>query len=359
MCVAVNDARYEPLTFKVGNSDARRGNIVRIIHKAEYPAAADQDVLDAEIIGRKQVRVGKQLKHDFGHEKGAYCTLRRRLLETEIKMKATLPSSPLGKESASPDRYDSRLLFAIPRAESRILLGIEGALPFSGSDLWNVWELTWLTKNGRPEVAHCEIRVPAETPNIIESKSLKLYLNSYAMSRYATAAAVQATLKADLAKCAGGEVRVTVHQQPSAARAIVSQLPGQCIDASPVTCDRFERDPGLLVTDPGQCISEALHSHLLRSLCPVTRQPDTGSLLVQYKGPRIEPGSLLRYLVSFRKHRDFHEACVERIFVDLMQHCGCESLTVYARYQRRGGIDINPFRSTSGETAENLRLWRQ
>jgi 7-cyano-7-deazaguanine reductase len=274
-------------------------------------------------------------------------------------MKATLPSSPLGKESGSPDQYDSRLLFAIPRFESRIRLGIDGTLPFSGTDLWNAWELTWLTKNGRPEVAHCEIRVPAETPNIIESKSLKLYLNSYSMSRFATADAVQATLKADLARCAGGEVGVTIRQQSSATRAIVSELPGRCIDTSPVACDRFEPDPGLLVAAHEHRISEALHSHLLRSLCPVTRQPDTGSLLVQYKGARIEPGSLLRYLVSFRKHTDFHEACVERIFVDLMRQCGCESLTVYARYQRRGGIDINPFRSTASETVENLRLWRQ
>ena len=266
---------------------------------------------------------------------------------------------PLGETSAYPDKYSPDELCAISRAESRGTLGLSGELPFHGVDIWNVWELTWLGQSGCPIVATAELRVPADSPNIIESKSLKLYLNSYSMSRFASTAEVAATIGEDLSDCAGARVDVSVSQVNRTEARRSARLAGPCLDSIVVDCDAFEVDANLLQADRSTIAAEDLHTHLLRSLCPVTAQPDLASLQISYRGPKIDRASLLRYVVSYRQHSDFHESCIERIFVELMARCAPEQLSVHARYQRRGGIDINPYRSNTGGSPLNLRLWRQ
>ena len=273
-------------------------------------------------------------------------------------MKAT--KIPLGRDTDYPDIYAPELLCAISRAESREPMGLSGELPFIGADIWNAWELTWLAENGQPVVATAELVVPADSSNIVESKSLKLYLNSFAMSRFSGPADVASTLLSDISACVASDVLVRVEPVTATEARRVSRLAGACLDAQSVACTDWEVNPELLQCDDDNIVSEDLHTHLLRSLCPVTAQPDVGSLQINYRGPKIDPASLLRYVVSYRQHNDFHEACVERIFVDLMSRCRPEKLSIQARYQRRGGIDINPFRSNSDvERPINLRLWRQ
>ena len=267
--------------------------------------------------------------------------------------------SPLGQQSDYPDKYSAALLFAIERAESRATLGIGGDLPFHGVDIWNGWELTWLAGSGQPRVATVEIRVPARSLAIVESKSLKLYLNSFAMSAYDSADEVRDLVRRDLSRCVGAEVEVILQTPADTDGRPSEKLPGDCIDDLEVDCDTWDVDASLLRSGDGDAVTESLHSHALRSLCPVTSQPDLGSVLINYSGPKIDRASLLRYIVSFRKHNDFHEACVERIFLDIERQCRPTKLTVYARYQRRGGIDINPFRSNFESEAPNIRLWRQ
>ena len=265
--------------------------------------------------------------------------------------------SPLSERSSYLTSYSPDLLHAISRDENRQLLGLTAELPFQGEDVWNAYELTWLDSNGKPQVAMAEMRVPAASPNIIESKSMKLYLMSLYMTRYTEADDVRTTIANDLSRFAGAAV--TVLLTPLSASTGLSELPGVCIDDNRVDCESTGVDPNLLACTDGGTVSEELHSHLLRSLCPVTDQPDVGSLLIRYKGRQIDPDSLLRYIVSFRNHNDFHESCVERIFIDIKKQCEPDALTVYARYNRRGGIDINPFRSDFESLAPNLRLWRQ
>ena len=261
---------------------------------------------------------------------------------------------PLGRDTDYPQNYAPDVLFPIARDESRRPLGISEPLPFAGTDIWNAWELTWLAPGGLPRVATAEIRVPAGSPNLVESKSLKLYLGSFAMSEFANDAAVCAAIERDLSAVTGGTVEVVLD-----ADVTVVEPGGTCIDASDTECTATDVDASLLAADDGETVDESLHTHLLRSLCPVTNQPDLGSLIVSYAGPRIDPAALLRYVVSFRQHQDFHEACVERMFIDVLERCRPTRLSVYARYQRRGGIDINPFRSTQDERPANTRLWRQ
>jgi len=266
---------------------------------------------------------------------------------------------PLGRATAYPEHYSPDLLYAIPRTDSRAALGIAEALPFRGCDIWNAWELTWLDTDGLPQVATTEVSIPASSPNIIESKSLKLYLGSFAMSRYDSATYVATALAKDLSACAGTDVDVELRQPTITDGASVARLPGVNLDVLSVSCDVYEVDSELLRANPDDTVSEDLHSHLLRSLCPVTNQPDSGSVMISYKGPRIDREGLLRYIVSYRQHNDFHESCVEKMFIDIMKRCQPEKLTVYARYQRRGGIDINPFRSNYEPNPPNTRLWRQ
>lgn len=266
---------------------------------------------------------------------------------------------PLGQKADYPHKYAPEVLCPIARAENRATLGIEEKLPFSGVDIWNAWDLTWLGRGDLPRVATAEIHVPADSPFLVESKSLKLYLNSFAMSSFDSATNVAETIARDLAPCVAAPVKVSVLPVSGTEARQAARLAGTCIDHLDVMCSDWDVNANLLQADPANIVTEDLHSHLLRSLCPVTAQPDMGSLQISYRGPRIDQEGLLRYIVSFREHNDFHEACIERMFVDLLDRCDCEELTIHARYQRRGGIDINPLRTNSREAPLNLRLWRQ
>lgn len=266
---------------------------------------------------------------------------------------------PLGQDTEYPQNYAPDALFAIPRADNREAIGIGRDLPFRGTDVWNAWELTWLGPTGLPVVAKAEIRVPADSPSIIESKSLKLYLGSIAMSTFDSVSKVRATIESDLSACAGTPVNVYVMPIARIEARSVSRLAGTLLDNLEVKCTDWEVDPELLVADASTIVSEDLHTHLLRSLCPVTAQPDIGSLQISYRGPRIDHAGLLRYIVSYRQHSDFHESCIERMFVDLLARCAPRELTLQAHYLRRGGIDINPFRTNADEALRGTRLWRQ
>lgn len=251
--------------------------------------------------------------------------------------------SPLGKASDYPERYDPGLLFAMPRARAREALGIEGVLPFRGSDFWTAYELTWLDPRGKPQVAVARFEVPADSPRIVESKSLKLYLGSFAfetLDRRELARRVQR----DLAQACDAGVTVELAPVSADLAAEPASPPGESLDDLEVDVGRYDPEPAFLSAS-GPDVEEALHSALFRSCCPVTGQPDYGDVLIRYRGPRIDRRGLLRYLVSYRRHAAFHEACVERIFVEVLQRCTSRGLTVYARFLRRGGIEINPFRS--------------
>lgn len=269
--------------------------------------------------------------------------------------------SPLGKSSEYIATYSPELLFPIPRATKWAELGLSAeTLPYRGMDYWNCFELSWLLPSGKPVVAIGEFAIPADSPNIIESKSFKLYLNSLNQSVFASEAELLSVLEKDLSATAGKPVGVRVRQLDEVAREGLAVLPGTCIDDLDVSISNYSApQPDLLVCDAARVVEQSLHSHLLKSNCPVTGQPDWGSVLVEYRGPALEPASLLAYLVSFRQHADFHEQCVERIFLDLQKHLQPEYLTVYARYVRRGGLDINPYRTTLAEVPRNRRLVRQ
>ena len=261
----------------------------------------------------------------------------------------TPQDSLLGREVAYPSSYDPALLFPIPRAQARGEIGLDaGALPFIGHDRWHAYELSWLDARGKPVVATATLEVPATSPNLIESKSLKLYLNSLNASRFDGAEAVFARVTEDLSRAAGAPVRV-IAGLPAFAEASTG---AEGIDGLEVAIDRYgPPDASLLAADPATMVEEALHSALLKSNCPVTGQPDWASVVVRYRGPRIDRVGLLRYLVSFRDHAEFHEQCVERLFADVLVRCRPEWLSVEARYTRRGGLDINPWRATPGVAA--------
>ncbi len=268
---------------------------------------------------------------------------------------------PLGKTTAYPSAYDASLLCPFPRQVKRDDIGVTGALPFSGYDIWNAYELSWLNAKGKPIVAMGEFHIPCTTPNLIESKSFKLYLNSFNQTRFSDLTQVAERMSEDLSAAAGGEVTVSLTEAGSFHSGIIENLPGTCIDDLDIAVDSYVLDAALLAgaANDEKQVSEDLHSHLLKSNCLVTNQPDWGSVLIRYQGGRIDHEALLRYLISFREHNEFHEQCVERIFVDLMRYCRPQKLTVYARYTRRGGLDINPFRSNFEDSVANTRLARQ
>src|SRR6187402_3897268 len=268
--------------------------------------------------------------------------------------------SALGKGTRYPERYDPSVLFPIPRAPQRALIGIDNVLPFHGADIWNAYELSWLDARGKPEVAIMELRVPASTPNIVESKSLKLYLSSFHRERIDSIDMLRERIERDLSSAAGGDVAVALIARDRFADLALTELDGESVDDLAIDIDRYGPPDAELLRCHDDETSETLTSALLKSNCPVTDQPDWASLRIDYEGPRIDRASLLRYVVSFRDHADFHEHCVERIFVDLSQRCAPRRLDVYARYTRRGGIDINPWRSSEpGATTPNRRTARQ
>lgn len=279
--------------------------------------------------------------------------------------------SLLGKPAPYKGQYDASLLFPIPRLAKREEIGVPASLPFMGADLWTAYELSWLNPRGKPQVAIVHITVPCETPNIIESKSFKLYLNSYNNSTFVDAAAVTARLRADLgealwrgsARGAGhvGSVGVRMVSPEQFDQEPIHELDGLDLDRLDVECDRYTPAPELLTAAfDEQPVTEVLTSRLLKSNCLVTGQPDWGSVQISYSGPQIDQAGLLRYLISFRNHNEFHEQCVERIYMDLMRRCRPTKLTVYARYTRRGGLDINPWRTSHPQALpSNVRTARQ
>ena len=272
---------------------------------------------------------------------------------------SALQGLSLGQQSAYISQYTPSLLQPVPRSLNRDDLGLRGELPFQGCDVWTLYELSWLNAKGKPVVAIGEVFVPATSPNLIESKSFKLYLNSFNQTRCDSLEAVQALLVQDLSGCAGAPVSVTLFTLDQAPHQI-AQLPGECIDSLDIEVDGYEFDETLLQGAAGhEIVEETLHSHLLKSNCLVTSQPDWGSVVIHYRGPRLDREKLLRYLISFRQHNEFHEQCIERIFTDLKHFCAPTQLTVHARYTRRGGLDINPFRSDWEPVPANLRLIRQ
>lgn len=274
-----------------------------------------------------------------------------------------LEHTPLGKNSQNPNQYSPDLLFPISRDENRAKLGIQSqSLPFFGVDIWNAYELSWLNAKGKPQLAIATFMVPANSPNIIESKSWKLYLNSLNNHRFHSNDELIDTLKKDLSKAAGATVTVQLHSPESQSASGMKELSGKLLDRLDLEINPSQKPTSdLLSSDPSLgLVEETLVTHLLRSNCPVTGQPDWASVQINYVGPTINEEGLLRYLIAFREHQEFHEHCVEKIFVDIKNKCRPSKLSVYARYTRRGGIDINPFRADyNAEWPDNKRHSRQ
>jgi 7-cyano-7-deazaguanine reductase len=280
----------------------------------------------------------------------------------------TPEQSQLGKSSAYIDQYDPSLLFPLPRAPKREEIGLQGSqMPFFGADLWTAFELSWLNPRGKPQVALAHFTIPCETPNLIESKSFKLYLNSFNNTRLADAAEVQSRLRTDLAEALWrgsdqkGSIGVKIIGLDRFDQEMVQELDGLLLDRLDVECTQYQPAPELLRANHEEApVTETLVSHLLKSNCLVTGQPDWGSEQLRASGAQIDQEGLLQYLVSFRNHNEFHEQCVERIFMDIWTRCRPIKLSVYARYTRRGGLDINPFRTSHpGALPGNVRSARQ
>ena len=260
---------------------------------------------------------------------------------------ATAPAnSPLGKTSVYTDSYDPGLLFPMPRAEKRAELGLSGTLPFFGMDIWNAYELSWLNHRGKPQVAIATLLVPADTPNMIESKSMKLYLNSLNQTRIDSQEDLVALLQSDLSAALGAEIQIKLLASQDFGKQVIGEYEGLLLDRLDIAVDRYAPEPELLRAASDQApVEESLVSHLLRSNCLVTNQPDWASIQIRYSGPAIDQEGLLKYLIGFRQHQEFHEHCVERVFMDIQRQCKPSKLMVSARYTRRGGIDINPWRA--------------
>jgi 7-cyano-7-deazaguanine reductase len=269
-------------------------------------------------------------------------------------------NSELGKKSISDETYNPDRLFFIPREEKRREIGVDpNDLPFKGFDCWNHYEVSWLNEKGKPLVAIAEIVYGCASPCIVESKSLKLYFNSFNFTRFKNKESLEVVVKKDLEAGLQGEVRVRLFLL-SEAISFENNFRGECIDDLDVACSLYKVNPDYL-TAGDEHVEETLYSNILKSNCLVTEQPDWGSVQIHYVGNKIDREGLLKYLVSFRNHNEFHEQCIERIFVDIIQYCTPKELTVYGRYTRRGGLDINPYRSTNEVSMDalNVRLVRQ
>ncbi|UZE97677.1 NADPH-dependent 7-cyano-7-deazaguanine reductase QueF [Alkalimarinus alittae] len=271
-----------------------------------------------------------------------------------------LSNSLLGKSTDYVDQYSPALLYPLPRLDKRDELGIDSSkLPFNGVDIWNSYELSWLAPSGKPQVALVEFSIPCDSPNIIESKSFKLYLNSLNQTVFESTNQLEGVLAKDLSAVAGREVGVNIISLEQGVDLFSGSEQRQLIDSLDIDGFGYEVDASTLTANKGDRVEQQLVSHLLKTNCPVTGQPDWASVLIDYTGNAIDQAGLLRYIVSYRNHQDFHEQCVERIFIDIMARCAPEKLTVYARYTRRGGLDINPLRTTDSSFSGNIRLSRQ
>ncbi len=276
-----------------------------------------------------------------------------------MSIDAIAEHSPLGKPSAYCAEYNPALLFPISRQFKRDEIGIHAeVLPFRGVDVWTAYELSWLNGKGKPVVALAEFVFPADSPNIIESKSFKLYLNSFNGTRFDTQAQVAQQLQQDLTQAAGASVKVKILPIDREQKLVGDLEDGVCLDHQDIAIEAYQLNPEQLKVG-SENVEETLYSHLLKSNCLVTGQPDWATLVIKYRGKRIERAGLLRYIVSFRNHNEFHEQCVERIFTDIEKYCQPDALTVYARYVRRGGLDINPFRSNFQSNSDMPRFVRQ
>ena len=273
----------------------------------------------------------------------------------------SLNALKLGQQTKYAEKYDRTLLQPVPRRLNRDQLNITATQPFTiGADIWTAYEISWLNPKGVPQVAIADVSIDFHSENLIESKSFKLYLNSFNQTPFADFADVQQTLQRDLQDCAQGEVKVRLNSLADYTAQPIAALSGDCIDAQDIEVRDYAFNAALLNHCTGDhLVEETLVSHLLKSNCLITQQPDWGSLQIHYVGKQINREQLLRYIISFRQHNEFHEQCVERIFCDLMQYAKPEKLTVYARYTRRGGLDINPYRSNFEALPQNLRLARQ
>ena len=286
-------------------------------------------------------------------------------MSNEINKLANMNDTPLGKTVDYPSAYAPELLFAIPRSAGRTELGVESEatnlLPFSGEDLWTAYEISWCNAQGKPMVTVGEFILPCESPFIVESKSLKLYLNSLNQHRFASLQAARQTIADELSRVAGAPVAVQLYTIDDYARRGLTVFGGQCLDELDVDCAVYQPDADLLgfSGEADEQVDETLYSHLMKSNCPVTGQPDWATIYVRYSGRPICHRSLLRYIVSYREHQGFHEHCVESVFLDILKQCQPSSLLVSARYTRRGGLDINPTRSLNTEPVDWARTGRQ
>ncbi|WP_374936406.1 NADPH-dependent 7-cyano-7-deazaguanine reductase QueF [Enterobacter adelaidei] len=267
----------------------------------------------------------------------------------------------LGKSTDYRDTYDASLLQSVPRSLNRDPLGLHAdALPFVGGDIWTLYELSWLNARGLPQVAVGHVELDYASVNLVESKSFKLYLNSFNQTKFNSWDDVQHTLERDLSACAQGNVSVSLYRLDELEGQPIAHFNGTCIDDQDIEVNSYEFSTDYLENAAsGKVVEETLVSHLLKSNCLITHQPDWGSVQIQYRGPKIDREKLLRYLVSFRHHNEFHEQCVERIFNDIQRFCHPETLSVYARYTRRGGLDINPWRTNTDFVPATGRLVRQ
>ena len=278
----------------------------------------------------------------------------------------SLTDAPLGHHVAYPAQYDPALLFPIERAANRAALGLAAAqaLPFHGADIWTAYELSWLNAKGKPLVAMAVFTIPAGSPRLVESKSFKLYLNSFNQTRLDDESTLRERLARDLGAAVGAPIGLDLIAPRDFARQTIAELDGADLDALDVDIDTYQPAPGLLRhaagSRDGDVVEETLASRLLKSNCPVTGQPDWASVQIRYRGRAIDHEALLKYIVSFREHAGFHEHCVEQIHADIMRACAPAELTVYARYTRRGGLDINPWRSNvPGASVGDVRTARQ
>jgi 7-cyano-7-deazaguanine reductase len=275
-----------------------------------------------------------------------------------IDKQTALAKLSLGKATVYREIYTPDLLQAVPRSMNRVELNLTAELPFSGTDRWNGYELSWLNTKGKPKVAIMRCEVPVTSPNLVESKSFKLYLNSFNQSHFDSLESVTEALTKDLSQCAGERVKVILFKAAEFSQMQIESFDAVSIDDLDIEVKDYQLDSSNL-TISGELVEETLTSDLLKSNCLITNQPDWGSVCIRYQGQQINHEGLLRYLISFRQHNEFHEQCVERIFCDIMAKCKPNKLSVYARYTRRGGLDINPFRSNFEKIYPEGRLARQ
>ena len=272
-----------------------------------------------------------------------------------------LVHAPLGQTTTYPDQYDPKQLFPIPRELQRQQRNISQPLPFTGTDIWYAYELSWLNLRGKPEIAIGKFTIPCDSPYLVESKSMKLYLNSLNGTKFTSKAQVQQTIVQDFSVAMQADVQVEIQ--------LLSELPvqgklghftGICIDDLDIACNIYTVHPQYLGCKSDRVVTETLYSNLLKSNCRKTGQPDWGSLHILYTGQEIDHENLLRYIVSLRNHEGFAEDCVEQIFMDILHYCNPQELTIEGRYTRRGGLDINPLRTNAHKIPDRYpeRLWR-